>query len=162
PFKGTFQCEEGRTFVITLAKKAPIIVQPKTPDVKYRKRMSGYRLAAWITLGTGVAFVATGGALLGVASKQNQSLNDKCSGGTTIAGTPICDTTQTNAHNTVNSINKKLKAGWALTIIGGASLAASIALFFLKPTVRERIIESRWRISPTLGPTYGVNAEVDF
>lgn len=161
PFTGIFQCEQGRTFVITLAKKAPVVVQPKKVD-RYRERMSAYRLAAWITLGTGVALVATGGALFGVAYKQNHSLNDKCSGTTTIAGTPICDTTQTDAHNSVSSINTKLRAGLALTIIGGASLAASVALFFLKSTYRERIIESRWRLTPTIGETYGVNAEVKF
>lgn len=168
PFNGDFKCEDGRTFVITLAKVAPKpiikIVRPIDPP-RYRTKTSPARVGAWVTLGTGLGLVAGGVALLAIANSQTKSLSRQCETDVLLAGVVVCapGVTETGARSQSSRIKTKQTIGWSLLGVGGAVLTASVVLFFLKPRVREKIVQSPLRVSPLIGAgQIGLSGELRF
>ncbi|MCA9523399.1 MAG: PEGA domain-containing protein [Myxococcales bacterium] len=111
----------------------PPITHGPTPRPTSRRRP--FTVAAWTTLGSGAALLATGIALFFVARDKIATFNDR-------AKTPQSEWTESFVAST-NALRQSgfryHKTSLALMAIGGAALATSIVLFIVRPRAVERI-----------------------
>lgn len=131
----------------------PIVVKKPTRRAS-RRRMSAVRIWAWVTLGAGVATMATGVGLHFLARKRADSVN------ALVDSVPIDQRDQSfldKYNGMVSKVHVANNAGISLMAIGGATLVASTVLFFLRPGTSEKSASWYFRssISPHSAVVYG-------
>ncbi|MCB0082111.1 MAG: PEGA domain-containing protein, partial [Caldilineaceae bacterium] len=129
------------------------LVAQLTPMRAPSRGMSSYRIAAWTTLGIGVGALAGGLALQLLAKKKSQEADEL------LQKTPVeqQDGAFGRKYDSLHDqavLRRNIAIG--LYVGGGALVATSIVLFFIKPKRKEGL---SWMVSPTRN---GMSAMVRF
>lgn len=127
-------------------KTTPVLVTTPTPQKTMPGPMTPYRIAAWVTLSSGVAILGAGLGFHLLARKKSSDANSLAKG-TAMGNRDAAFFTSYDDLLSQKTLYRRLGLGFF--VAGGVLTTASIILFFVKPG-RERVKRnaSNWRITP--------------
>lgn len=128
---------------IELTKVEPIVVKPIK---RHRKRKTDLAYVfAWVTAGTGAAFLGTGIAMTLLSRKDEDAVLNAKRENNIVTGL-----TQASAKNKENSARTKRVVAFVMYGLAAASIGTSIALFVVsaKRRSQERVDSVQWHFAP--------------
>ncbi|MCA9523696.1 MAG: PEGA domain-containing protein [Myxococcales bacterium] len=151
PISRAVSINPGQTLALMIElNKMPEPITPVTPPKRKPGKKADLKwIFAWVTAGTGVAFLATGIAMNALAAKdQSNILNSTRDSSDTIVGK-----TQTDAESAQKKAKTKNIVSGVMYALAAASFGASIYLFIASTRERrERLTERKLNFGPSYVP----------
>lgn len=121
---------KGEKKTVALVIPAGPALSAATPSASAGAPRSGLRTAAYVIGGVGVAGLAAGGVLGGLALSRKGDINDHCGAAIGQKDEAACDPTGLDAADGAKTLGTASTAAFAA---GGAAIGAAVVLFFLAP-----------------------------
>lgn len=135
---------------LELKSALPPPVIPPVVQVPKERPMSGYRIAAWVTLGTGIAGLTLGLTFQLLARKSAIDANNMVSEtANNIAARDDAWVKRYNGLQSTTQIRQRVAIG--MFVVGGASLVSSLVLFLVEPRRKPESSAGRLELLPVLG-----------